>query len=68
MIEQVLNPIIGNCCIAYLDDILVFSKDQVSHAHHLTQVFELLSAHSLKLKDSKCEFYKSKVTFFGGNI
>lgn len=66
MIDQVLNPILGTCCIAYLDDILVFLKDQVSHAHHLTQVFELLSAHNLKLKDSKCEFFKSKVTFFFG--
>lgn len=68
MIDQVLNPILGTCCIAYLDDILVFSKDQVSHAHHLTQVFELLSAHNLKPKDSKSEFFKSKVTFIGGMI
>ena len=46
-------------CIIYLDDIIVFSKTPEEHIEGLRSVFEKLAAAGLKLKLSKCEFFKS---------
>ena len=46
-------------CIIYLDDIIVFSKTPEEHIERLRGVFEKLSAAGLRLKLSKCEFFKS---------
>ena len=46
-------------CIIYLDDIIVFSKTPDEHIERLRGVFEKLSAAGLRLKLSKCEFFKS---------
>ena len=52
-------------CIIYLDDIIVFSKTPEEHIERLRGVFEKLSAARLKLKPSKCEFFKSKIIYLG---
>ena len=54
-----------NCCIIYLDDIIVYSKTPEEHIKHLKGVFEKLKAAGLKLKPSKCEFFKEKITYLG---
>ena len=50
-------------CIMYLDDIIVFSKMPEKHIERLRGVFEKLSAVGLKLKPSKCEFFKLGITY-----
>jgi len=37
-INDVLQPVLGSCAIAYLDDIIVFSKNEEEHRRHLKQV------------------------------
>ena len=44
-------------CIIYLDDIVIFSKDPVSHLERLEAVFLKLEEAGLKLKPSKCELF-----------
>ena len=51
--------------IIYLDDIIVFSKTREEHIERLRGVFEKLSAAGLRLKPSKCDFFKSRVTYLG---
>ena len=46
-------------CIIYLEDIIAFSKTPEEHIERLRRVFEKLSAAGLRLKPSKCEFFKS---------
>ena len=48
-------------CIIYLDDIIVFSKTPEEHIERLRGVFEKLPAAGLRLKLSKCEFFKSRI-------
>ena len=52
-------------CIIYLDDIIVFSKTPEEHIDRLRGVFEKLSAAGLRLRPSKCNFFKSKITYLG---
>ena len=52
-------------CIIYLDDIIVFSKTPEEHLTRLQAVFEKLKKAELKLKPSKCEFFKQELTYLG---
>ena len=49
----------------YLDDIIIFSKSFDEHIKSLENVFKQLELHSLKLKASKCEFFKTSVQYLG---
>lgn len=51
--------------LVYLDDILVFSKNEEDHAQHLHKVFEILRQHQLYAKLSKCAFGQSSLPFLG---
>ena len=50
-------------CLIFLDDILVFSSTFEEHLERLEAVFSRLKQHGLKLKPSKCEFFKNRVTY-----
>ena len=45
-----------NFAIAYLDDIIIFSKTVEEHLDHIKQVFKKLQCAHLSLKLSKCHF------------
>ena len=50
-------------CLIYMDDITVFSKKEEDHLHCLYVVFEHFGEHLLKLKPTKCEFFKSEINY-----
>ena len=52
-------------CVIYLDDIIVFSKTPEEHLDRLRAVSEQLKKAELKLKPSKCKFFKQELTYFG---
>lgn len=52
----------------YLDDIIIFSKDVVSHIETLKEVFDCLRNANLTLKPSKCEFLKTEIELLGFKI
>ena len=43
--------------IAYLDNIIIFSKTAEEHLSHIKKVFEKLCAAKLSMKLSKCHFF-----------
>ena len=49
----------------YLDDILIFSPDPITHLQHLEEVFKRLKRADLKLKASKCSFFKQHIQYLG---
>ena len=51
--------------VFYLDDILIYSKNEAEHAEHLRLVLEKLREHRLYAKFSKCEFWLPEVTYLG---
>ena len=65
LMENCLGDLHLNWCIIYLDDIIVYSKTPEEHIKRLKGVFEKLKAAGLKLKPSKCEFFKEKITYLG---
>ena len=49
----------------FIDDILVYLKDQENHDTHLQVVLETLRKEQLYAKLSKCEFWLNEVSFLG---
>lgn len=64
-ITSVLSEFLGVFFFVYIDDILIFSQDEVSHTRHLEQVLSHLQAHGLTASAEKCSFYQTKVSFLG---
>ena len=50
---------------AYIDDMLVKSKERSDHAKHLQEAFELLRRYDMKLNPLKCAFGVSAGKFLG---
>ena len=65
LMESCLGDLHLNWCIIYLDDIIIFSKDPDDYIKRLEGVFEKLAQAGLKLKPSKCEFFKAKLKYLG---
>ena len=66
--SYVLGEILAQCseyALNYLDDIMVFSEMWECHLMYLEEVFKWLKDADLKIKCSKCEFFKSKVHYLG---
>ena len=61
----ILSDLIGVCVFIYIDDILVFSKNEEDHLHHFQLVFDCLWQVVLKLKPTKCLFALPKVKCLG---
>ena len=51
--------------MTYLDDIIIFSQDELQHLGHLEIVFSCLWEAGLKMKHSKCDFFKSEIHYLG---
>lgn len=51
--------------VAYIDDIVIFSKTELEHQQHLKIVFQRLREHNLKLKLKKCKFMQPKTEYLG---
>ena len=58
LMETCLGEMHLKWCIIYLDDIIVFSKTPEEHIERLRGIFEKLTAAGLRLKPSKCKFFK----------
>ena len=65
LMESCFGELHLNWFIIYLDDIIVFSRTPEEHIHRLRAVFEKLKAAGLKLKPSKCDFFKKEINYLG---
>ncbi|WVZ70321.1 hypothetical protein U9M48_018996 [Paspalum notatum var. saurae] len=51
--------------VVFIDDILVYSKNEKEHEEHLRRVLSRLREHKLYAKLSKCAFWLKEVAFLG---
>ena len=51
--------------IAYLDDIIIFSRTAEEHLYHIRQVFKKLWNAHLSMKLSKCYFFAKEIQYLG---
>ena len=65
--QQLMNQVLQGLdfAIAYLDDIIIFSNNELDHLKHLETVFKRLQEAGLKLKESKCNFFRLEIHYLG---
>ncbi|SLM34776.1 Reverse transcriptase domain [Lasallia pustulata] len=67
-IDKAFGEFLDITCVVYLDNILIFSKDESDHEEHVQQVLAALRCYDIHLKISKCSFNTMEVDFLGFRI
>jgi hypothetical protein len=65
MMNKVFMEYLDKFIVMFIDDILVYSRNEEEHEGHLPLVLQKLRDHKLYTKLSKCEFWLKQVTFLG---
>ena len=65
MMNKVFMEFLDKFIVVFIDDILVYSKNEEEHKEHLRLVLGKLREHQLYAKFSKCEFWLKEVGFLG---
>ncbi|XP_019430482.1 PREDICTED: uncharacterized protein LOC109337862 [Lupinus angustifolius] len=63
--SQNFHPYLDTFVVVFIDDILIYSKDQEEHVKHLRKVLQILKDNLLYAKLSKCKFWLESVNFLG---
>ena len=51
--------------LVFLDDILIYSKNEEEHEEHLILTLQLLRENKLYAKLRKCDFYRDRIHYLG---
>ena len=63
LMNRVFKKYLDLFVIVFIDDILIYSRNEEEHASHLRIVLKTLKDHQLFAKFSKCEFWLQSVAF-----
>ncbi|KAF8679839.1 hypothetical protein RHS04_03732 [Rhizoctonia solani] len=63
--NKLFKDLLDVCVIIYLDDILIYSKDDASHTRHVHEVLRRLMENQLFCKALKCTFHVTSVEYLG---
>ncbi|KAF8696468.1 hypothetical protein RHS03_07867, partial [Rhizoctonia solani] len=63
--NNLFKDLLDVCVIIYLDDILIYSKDDASHTQHVHEVLRRLMENQLFCKASKCTFHVTSMEYLG---
>jgi hypothetical protein len=61
-------PELDKFVVVFINDILVYSKNDAEHTKHLHTVLQRLHDHQLYAKLSKCDFWLREIKFLGHTI
>ena len=65
IVNQILGPNRWKHMLAYIDDIIIYSRTFPEHAKHIEEVCSLLNDANFKLNIAKCEIARAEILFLG---
>jgi hypothetical protein len=65
LMNSIFMPELDKFVVVFIDDILIYSKNEEEHAQHLRIVLTRLREHQLYAKFSKCAFWLEEIQFLG---
>jgi len=63
--NRTFHEYLDKCVVIFIDDILIYSKNEEEHEGHLRTILSILRQYRWFAKLSKCEFWLSEVAFLG---
>ncbi|KAA3483601.1 DNA/RNA polymerases superfamily protein [Gossypium australe] len=63
LMNRIFRPYLDRCVVVFIDDIMIYSRDESEHAEHMRIVLQTLREKKLYAKFSKCEFWLREVSF-----
>ena len=68
LMSNVLQDLLRNKCLVYLDDVLIVGHSFEEHINNLQEVLNAIKNAGLKLKPDKCHFGQTNIRFHGFQI
>ena len=68
LMQNCLGELNLSFTMVYLDDMIVYSEMPEDHLTWLQAIFDCFAHHGLKLKLSKCHFFKEEISYLGHEI
>jgi hypothetical protein len=65
LMNSIFMPELDKIVVVFIDDILIYPKNEEEHAKHLRIVLTRLMEHQLYAKFSKCAFWLEEIQFLG---
>ena len=65
LMNIILRNYLDNFVVVFIEDILIYSKNEQEHEEHLKIVLQVLREQQLYTKFSKCDLFKDKIHYLG---
>ena len=65
LMNSVFRKYLDKFVLVFLDDILIYSKNEEEHEEHLRMALKFLREHKFYANSRKCDFYKDKIHYLG---
>ena len=65
LMNSVFSRYLDKFVLVFLDDILIYSRNEEEHEDHLRLTLQLLRENQLYENMSKCEFYRDRIQYLG---
>ncbi|KEP45877.1 putative Transposon Tf2-1 polyprotein [Rhizoctonia solani 123E] len=64
-VNSIFHDMLDASIVIYLDNILIFSKNEEEHTQHVEEVLKCLQDNQLFCKASKCFFHRQELSYLG---
>ena len=68
LMQNCLGELNLTYALIYLDDVIIYSKTEEEHLVRLRTIVERFMEHGLKFKLSKCNFFRTKISYLGHKV
>lgn len=67
-LDKVLSDVKFEFVLNFCDDIIIYSKDKISHLEHVKEIVKRLSDHQLTVNVRKAKFFCEEISFLGNIV
>jgi hypothetical protein len=65
LMDNVFIKYLDKFFLVFLDDIIIYSKDEEEHVENFRILLQVLNEHKLYANLSKCDFYQRRIQYLG---
>ena len=65
VMDDLLRHIKWMFCLVYVDDVIIYSKNEEEHLQHIDTFLKIVCDSGFKIKPKKCNLYRTKLKFLG---